>query len=137
LREACAELQDALGEKLEEWQWGKIHKLHLNHALGRISVFKSLLGIGPLSAPGDGMTINVGFYRHSNPYSHTVGAALRFVVDFGGRQHSGFILPSGQSGHPLSVHYADQTAMWLGGKRVTLCDESGNDNDGGLVLKPD
>jgi len=139
LREACAELQDALGEKLEEWQWGKIHKLHLNHALGRISVFKPLLGVGPLSTPGDGMTINVGFYRHSNPYSHTVGAALRFVVDFGGQQDSGFILPSGQSGHPLSVHYADQTAMWLSGKRVTLSDESGNDSPYGvgLVLKPD
>jgi penicillin amidase len=139
LREACAELQDALGEKLEEWQWGRIHKLHLNHALGRISVFKCLLGVGPLATPGDGMTINVGFYRHSNPYSHTVGAAVRFVVDFGAQQDSGFILPSGQSGHPLSVHYADQTAMWLGGKRVTLSDDSEGNRpyNGGLLLKPD
>jgi penicillin amidase len=112
--------------------------LLLNHALGRIGIFKSLLGVGPLSTPGDGMTINVGFYRHSNPYSHTVGAALRFIVDFGAQQESGFILPSGQSGHPLSVHYADQTAIWLSGKRVTLNDESRNDTPygGGLVLKP-
>jgi len=138
LRETCIELREALGEKLEEWHWGKIHKLRLNHALGRVSVLKPLLGCD-VSTPGDGMTINMGFYRHSNPYSHTVGASLRLVVDPANWQNSGFILPSGQSGHPLSVHYADQTAIWLSGKRVTWSDEcEGNSPyNGGLLLKPD
>ena len=138
LREACAELQDALGEKLEDWRWGKFHKLYLNHALGRISILKPLLGVGPISMPGDGMTINMGFYRHSNPYSQTVGASLRIIVDLGNWQNSGFIIPAGQSGHPLSAHYADQLDLWRTGKRIAL--SSSPDTEGAsnhvLLLKP-
>jgi penicillin G amidase len=135
LRETCAELQEALGDNLEEWHWGSIHRLHMNHALGRLDILKPLLGID-LSTPGDGMTINMGFYRHSNPYSHTVGASLRLVVDLGNWQASGFILPSGQSGHPLSAHYRDQLNYWLGGKRIVLFTPPG-DESRCLVLKPD
>ena len=138
LREACLELKETLGGKLEEWHWGKIHKLHLNHALGRLDFLKPLLSVGPMSMPGDGMTINLGFYRHSNPYAQTVGASLRFIIDLGNWQDSGFILPSGQSGHPLSVHYADQTDFWLNGKRITLSPVPGDENldNTGLILKP-
>ena len=83
LREACAELKTSLGDDVELWQWGKIHSLMLNHALGRIKLLRPLLNIGPFPSPGDGTTINTGFYRHSNPYAHTVGASLRFVIDVG------------------------------------------------------
>ena len=134
LRQTCAELQEAFGEKVETWHWGKLHRLHMNHALGRVNVLKPLLGI-VISTPGDGMTINMGFYRHSNPYTHTVGASLRFIVDLGNWQASGFILPSGQSGHALSAHYADQTDSWLGGKRNALFSPPGEDSRC-LLLKP-
>jgi len=112
--------------------------LHLNHALGRLDFLKPLLSVGPISMPGDGMTINLGFYRHSNPYAQTVGASLRFIIDLGNWQDSGFILPSGQSGHPLSVHYADQTDFWLSGKRISLSSVPGDENldNTGLILKP-
>ena len=53
----------------------------MNHSLGRVPVLGNLLGIGPLPAPGDGMTVNIGFYRHSNPYAQTVGASMRFIID--------------------------------------------------------
>jgi penicillin amidase len=76
------------------------------------------LGIGPLPTPGNGTTINLGFYRHSNPYAQTVGASLRFVVDMG-KQTSELVLPSGQSGHPWSAHYRDQTELWRRGARIS------------------
>jgi penicillin amidase len=81
LEEACAELANVFGKRTESWQWGKLHRLLMNHALGRVGVLRPLLAIGPLPAAGDGMTVNLGFYRHSNPYGQTVGAALRFVAD--------------------------------------------------------
>jgi len=120
LREACAELEAALGNNLEEWHWGKIHRLEMNHALGRLSFLKPLLGIGPLAAPGDGMTLNLGFYRHSNPYTQTVGPSLRFIVEFSDEPRSHFVLSSGQSGHPSSRHYRDQTEQWRNGKLIPM-----------------
>src|SRR4029077_14281129 len=115
LREACEELEKFFGDDIELWQWGKIHSLILNHSLGRVKILRPLLGIGPFPSPGDGTTINMGFYRHSSPYPHTVGASLRFVIDVGRWHQSEFILASGQSGHAFSPHYGDQAALWRAG----------------------
>jgi penicillin G amidase len=73
-----------------------------------------------MPSPGDGTTINLGFYRHSNPYRQTVGASLRFTADLSNPAASEFVLPSGQSGHPLSPHYRDQTALWAQGERIRI-----------------
>ena len=139
LREACVELKETLGENLAEWEWGKIHQLQMNHPFGRINFLKPLLAVGPIATAGDGMTINLGFYRHSNPYSQTVGASLRFIVELGNQESSGFILPSGQSGHPLSAHYGDQISLWLRGERILLHAGRGlvNPYNSGLLLTPD
>jgi len=120
LREACAELSVALGAEMSEWRWGRIHRLEMNHSLGRVPLLKTLLGIGPVPTGGNGTTINLGFYRHSNPYAHTVGPSLRFVIDMSRSQNSEFILPSGQSGHPWSIHYRDQSHLWLSGQRIKM-----------------
>ena len=120
LREACAELSGALGADISEWRWGRIHTLEMNHSLGRVPLLKTLLRIGPLPTGGNGTTINLGFYRHSNPYAHTVGPSLRFVIDMSRSQNSEFILPSGQSGHPWSIHYRDQSHLWLSGQRIKM-----------------
>jgi penicillin amidase len=97
----------------------------------------NLLGIGPLPAPGDGTTLNIGFYRHSNPYAQTVGASMRFIIDMSNARCSEFILPSGQSGHPWSEHYADQTRLWLSGKRIGMFFEKQNTGpDSALHLEP-
>ena len=117
---ACNELQTRFGPHMESWRWGEVHQLFQHHGLARIDLFKSLVGIGPVPTPGDGMTVGVGFYRHSNPYAQTVGASLRFAVEAGPSMRSGFVLPSGQSGHPTSVHYKDQTDLWLGGGRIDI-----------------
>ena len=120
LSSACAELEARFGADMETWRWGEVHQMFQHHGLARIDAFKSLVGIEPLPTPGDGMTVGVGFYRHSDPYAQTVGASLRFAIEAGPSMHSGFVLPSGQSGHPTSVHYRDQTDLWLAGKRIDI-----------------
>ena len=133
LREACGELQEKFGSDIEAWQWGKIHQLHTTHAFGRKRLFKHPLGIGPLPTSGDGMTINLGFYRHSNPFTHTVGSSLRFVAQLAETIRSEMVLPSGQSGHPSSIHYSDQTGLWIKNKRLSLTAKSTQNR---LLLKP-
>jgi penicillin amidase len=118
LREACAELTMRFGDDLELWQWGKIHNLALTHSLGRSKWLRPLLSLGPFPTPGDGTTINMGFYRHSTPYAHLVGASLRFIIEVSNNCRSECILASGQSGHPFSPHYSDQTALWRTGRYI-------------------
>lgn len=80
--------------------------------MGQSKILAPLFSIGPFSSGGDAATINMGFYRLSNPYQHVVGPSLRMVIDVGNWEDSRFILPSGQSGHPFSPHYRDQIDLW-------------------------
>jgi penicillin amidase len=137
LRETCELLEKSLGIDVDGWRWGKIHRLLLDHSLGRVKFLRPLLAIGPFPSPGDYATINMGFYRHSNPFAHTVGASLRFIVDMAHWQESGFVLASGQSGHVLSPHYRDQNQLWREGKRLRLAgSETDSHPDNSMLLTP-
>ena len=120
LREAMVELERELGAEMKHWHWGRIHTLSLIHPLGRAAFLRPALSVGPLACSGDGSTINMGFYRHSAPYQHTVGASLRFIVDLGNLGHSSFIMPTGQSGHLFSPHDRDQTNLWRAGGQLSM-----------------
>jgi penicillin amidase len=137
LRQTCAELAAELGTAIESWRWAKIHQLQINHAFGRSKLLRPLLGVGPFGAAGDGMTINFGFYRHSNPYAQTAGPSLRFTVELGAQPSSEFILPTGQSGHPLSPHYRDQTHLWRQGRGINLTSEQPRQGGRHLILRAD
>jgi penicillin amidase len=108
---------------MEQWAWGKLHTLTLSHALGRHSLLEPFFSIGPLPSAGDGATLNMGFYRHSNPYRHIVGPSLRMIVELGDPPRSRFVLAGGQSGHPFSPHYADQFELWRRGGYIHPFDE--------------
>ena len=134
LREVREELEKSFGIDMDAWCWGKSHTLLLNHSLGRISILKPLVAIGPWPSAGDNVTINMGFYRHSNPYAHTVGASLRFIIDMANIEQSGFILASGQSGHVLSPYYGDQHQLWRDGKRLRLSNSETDSEPGNLMF---
>ena len=137
LREAQAELTAGLGTHMKQWSWGKLHTLTLRHPLDRIKILAPLFSIGPFPSPGDGVTVNMGFYRHSNPYQHVVGPSLRMLIDLGDWQRTRFILPSGQSGHFFSPHYRDQTELWRAGDTIQLFyDEKGMKDWPLLMLTP-
>ncbi len=120
LREARDALTALMGDDPKGWNWGRIHTLTLRHPLERSKILALLFSIGPFPSSGDGVTVNVGFYRHSNPYEQVIGASLRMVLDVGNWTNSRFILPSGQSGHFLSPHYRDQTELWRRGDSIRL-----------------
>ena len=52
-----------------------------------------------------------------NPVNEVkAGPSTRRVIDFSDIENSVSILPSGQSGNPMSKHYADQAQMYNNGK---------------------
>jgi len=120
LMEARAELESKLGDTPRRWQWGNLHTLTLDHPLGRVGILAPFFSLGPYPAPGDWATVNSGFYRHSFPYDQVVGSSLRMVLTPKSWERCRIVLPSGQSGSPVSPHYRDQLELWLSGKSIGL-----------------
>ncbi|MFI6053447.1 penicillin acylase family protein [Streptomyces violascens] len=84
-------------------KWGRLNRVGLGHPLAALAPWASaLLGIRP--RPQAGMLHSV---RTAVP---GFGAAGRVVVTAGDLVTAE--LPAGQSGHPLSPHYADRHVRW-------------------------
>jgi penicillin amidase len=137
LADACAELTSRFGPRIDRWHWGKLHTLRLNHAFHRLTLLRPFFSLGPFPTGGDNFTINLGFYRHSNPYAVTVGPSMRMIVETGSDLRSKFILPSGQSGHLFSRHFRDQTTRWLCQDYIALkSSDAQSDDMRPLLLTP-
>ncbi|HYR30785.1 MAG TPA: penicillin acylase family protein [Gemmatimonadales bacterium] len=104
--------------------WGRVHHTIMEHPLGAVALLNGIFGfnVGPFANGGDTYTINVAVAGGRRPpFSSDYGPSLRHVVDFGDVDGSGgFILPTGESGHPMSEHYRDQTARWRKGQLWVL-----------------
>ena len=57
-------------------------------------------------------------FDYSDEIEHIVkgGPSTRRVIDFSDIDNSWSILPTGQSGNPMSAHYDDQAEMYVQGK---------------------
>jgi penicillin amidase len=109
------------GPDPDRWAWGRLHTLTLWHPLGRNRRFAPIFNIGPLPFGGDHDTINQGAVLPFDPLAPVNNiASLRMVVDVGAWHNSRFSLPGGQSGNPLSPHYADLLPLWLRGEGVPI-----------------
>jgi len=87
-------------------------------------IVNNLLSIGPYPIGGHGMSINNTQYDWRDPYNTVLAPSIRRVVDFAHLGQTYSIIPTGQSGNPLSVHYGDQTDMWLNGDYRTFIQDS-------------
>lgn len=76
-------------------------------------IVDNVLSKGPFSVEGHGMSVNNGQYKWDSPFEMTLGASVRRIVDLSDLSATRSVLPTGQSGNPLSDHYGDQTSMWL------------------------
>jgi penicillin amidase len=62
---------------------------------------------------GDGETVNRG--SPGAGFAHVQGPGLRAVFDLAAPAGAAAVIATGQSGHPLSRHWADQTPAWAAG----------------------
>ena len=87
---------------------------------GSVPAFDKKLSIGPFEIDGDGTTVCNGEYFFNEPYENFLGPSMRFIYDFANPEVINLILPTGQSGNPLSKHYKDQTSKWLNGELLKI-----------------
>ncbi len=111
---ALEELTGEYGSDIDGWQWGRAHgAIHRHLPLGFTSPASALFNIQH-DYGGSNFTLSragssgVG----ENPYATVSGAGYRAIYDLANPDRSRFIAATGQSGHFLSQHYDDLTAIW-------------------------
>jgi len=126
LATALAELRALHGQDWRAWRWGDASRVRMAHRpLDAVAVLGRLFSLETRGG-GDAGTVAVARYLPRDPYTTVMAASLRLVVDLGETATLHAILPAGQSGHPLSPHYQDQTEFWRDGRlqRITIADSA-------------
>lgn len=122
LRSARDLITERLGPSPEQWKWGRVRPLTFHHPLGTRKPLDRIFDLGPMPHGGDANTINPAPVDPMDPLGNPdfAVASLRMVIDVGAFERSRFALPGGQSGNPLSRHYADQLPLWQRGDGLTI-----------------
>ena len=116
--QSLSELEAQLGSDPDQWKWSKVHSITHPHILGKDPNLAKLLNVGPFPVVGNNEVLdNMAFHPTANGlYKVKSGPAKRRIIDFADIEHSVNILPTGQSGNPMSPHYNDQADMFVNGK---------------------
>ena len=116
-RIAANRLKERMGEKVELWTWGKIHRLEFQHPLGKVRPLDKIFNIGPYEVGGGPFQINnMSIARYKDHFDVKLGASVRRLIDFSRPEISKGILPTGNVGHFNSPFYKDQVSLFIGGK---------------------
>ncbi len=124
---ALIELEARFGPRLESWRWGDAHQaLHRHQTLGSIPLLRLLVNIRQ-STPGGDETLLRGMMPGDGPepYLNLHAAGFRTVIDFADPESSVFVVSTGQSGHLLSRHYDDLSALWRRSEYVPMSLDAG------------
>ena len=128
LDQTIADLSARWGSDMNKWKWGAAHQAMFDNAvLGRVPVLSHFANLN-IASDGDDYTVSRGTYRAdakatSSPHMH--GPGLRVVFDLGNLANSRFVMATGQSGHPLSRHYADMMEAWRDNRLIWPVKDSG------------
>lgn len=117
-KEAVSALEKQLGNDRSKWQWGNVHTVEYQHPIGKVALLRRFFNVGPFETWGTNEVINNQIFSFSEEAKYDVkaGPSTRRIIDFSDIENSLSILPTGQSGNPMSKHYDDQAALYLNGK---------------------
>lgn len=117
-KETITELEKQLGKDISKWTWNRVHTLEHVHPIGQIELLSSFFNVGKFQVAGSNEVINnlmFGFPSNGK-YEVKAGPSTRRIIDFSDVENSVSILPTGNSGNPMSKHYNDQAEMYNQGK---------------------
>lgn len=117
-KEAMMSLEKQLGNSVSSWTWNRVHVLEYQHPLGKVAALRRIFNVGPFEVAGANEVINNQYFDYSDDAKYVVkgGPSTRRIIDFSDIENSWSILPTGQSGNPLSSHYNDQSVLYNAGK---------------------
>ncbi len=116
--DCIAHLELNLGENVNQWTWNRVNILEIQHPMGKIPLLKKLFNVGPFPVDGANEVISNMLFTFNETEQNKIygGPSTRRIIDFADIENSWSILPTGQSGNPMSRFYSDQNQMFLEGK---------------------
>jgi penicillin G amidase len=90
-----------------ERTWAETRTVEIRHPLGGLPLIGREFNMPPTPLPGWAGTVRAQTKRY--------GASMRMVVSPGREERGLLHMPTGESGHFLSPHYADQQEAWVEG----------------------
>jgi len=139
-KQTIAQLENKLGNQVSAWTWNKVHTVEHKHPLGEVAALRSYFNVGPFEINGSNEVINNLMFTFTEAGNHQVkaGPSTRRIIDFSDIENSVSILPTGQSGNPLSEHYDDQATMYNEGKfrKMKMNKKEIEESSRKLVFKP-
>ncbi len=115
LDRALAALDRAYGPDMAKWRWGRAHVAVFQSPLwSHIPVLRDWLTPRIATSGGfDAINHAPSDVRDARaPFAQRFGAGLRIITDLAAPQESRMIVTPGQSGNPLSRHFADLMRRW-------------------------
>jgi penicillin amidase len=117
---ALDELTTALGEEMTAWRWGTLHRARFAGRLALIPDLAELFTAGEVEMGGDEQTVNQGMFEPGWSYDVVVAPSWRQILDLSDWDASVGTHTIGQSGNPMSPHFADLVQLWGAGKHHPL-----------------
>jgi penicillin amidase len=119
---ALSRLEASDGRFVSLWRWGHSHKAVMAHR--PFGLVPGLASFFNREIPSDGGadTINRGAMEltSARPFANVHGSSYRAIYDLDPAGHSVFIIPTGESGNPLSRHYDDLMGPWARGETIPM-----------------
>ena len=108
-RDVARRMQDQPGG-ISSRRWGERNTAIIRHPISHAlpAPIANWLDMPKVELPGDSKMPRV--------QSRDFGASNRFAVSPGHEEHGYFVMPGGQSGHPLSPYYGSGHANWVNGE---------------------
>lgn len=122
LYDARDDLTRLLAKEPEEWEWGRLHKLELEHATfgaSGIGPIEMIFNRGPIRVGGGSSIVSATSWDAAEGYEVTAVPSMRMVVDMGDLDGSSWVHLTGQSGHPYHANYVDQVDLWRDGRQLS------------------
>lgn len=116
-KELIPEFKKKTNKMITETKWGDIHKLKLQHPLGKNGMLNFAFNLTRLPAVGGSYhTVSPYSYDFKDPYFANHGASHRHIYNLADFDNSLSIIPTGVSDIPSSKHFCDQTDMYIKGE---------------------
>lgn len=113
IKSAVDTLTARYGEFGENWQWGKIHTLTLEHAMGGVKILDRLFGLNSPTYNVGGSYHTVVQYKFDENFHVYHGPSERHIFNTADWDKSFTVIPTGTSGIPGSPFYLSQTETYV------------------------
>ena len=109
-------ISETHGTDLNKWTWGSIHKITLEHPLGKKMILDKIFNLNSGQHGVGGSNHTVCPYTYTEGFKVTDGASERHIFNAADWDESYTVIPTGASGIPSGEFYLSQTKTYLEGK---------------------